>query len=346
MNATSDTSSSFPAHVPLLASTRGIAGQESIECVHFGSIAIAAPNGELLAAVGDAGGMNFSRSTLKPLQALAFVEDGGLARFGFGSQELALMCASHSGESVHVAIVQSMLERIGAQERDLQCGCHLPRYFTATATMPPANLRISALHHNCSGKHAGFLAYCRLHGHRLDNYLDLEAPVQVRVRNTVQAFCPERTLVAGTDGCSAPNFALPLKRLAFAYCRIACDDAPALRALYYAMTRHPDLVSGTARMDLALMRTGAGNWVSKIGADGLQMIGVRPQCLGIAIRIAGADASALHITTVEVLHQIGLLDDPLRTPLGAYFRPTLRNSRELPTGRYRPLFRLPRLARA
>lgn len=330
----------------MLASTRGIAGREAIECVHFGSIAIVDAAGELLAAVGDPSGMNFSRSTLKPLQALAFVQDGGLARFGFGSQELALMCSSHSGESVHVAIVQSMLERIGAQARDLQCGCHLPRYFAATATTPPANLRISALHHNCSGKHAGFLAYCRLHGHRLDNYLDLEAPVQMRVRNTVQSFCPQRMLLAGTDGCSAPNFALPLKRLAHAYCRIACDSDPGLRALYFAMTRHPDLVSGSARMDLAIMRAGAGNWVSKIGADGLQMIGVRPQCLGIAIRIAGADASALHVTTVEVLHQIGLLEDPPGTPLGTYFRPTLRNTRELPTGRYQPLFRLPRLASA
>jgi len=344
LNATSDTSDSFPAHVPLLASTRGIAGREAVECVHFGSIAIVDPDGELLAAVGDAGGMNFSRSTLKPLQALAFVEDGGLARFGFGSQELALMCSSHSGESVHVQIVQSMLERIGAQVGDLQCGCHLPRYFAATATTPPANLRISALHHNCSGKHTGFLAYCRLHGHRLDNYLDPDAPVQVRVRNTAQAFCPERTVVAGIDGCSAPNFALPLMRLAQAYCRIACDAAPGLRALYFAMTRHPDLVSGTARMDLALMRTGAGNWVSKIGADGLQIIGIRSQGLGIAIRIAGGDASALHVTTVDVLHQIGVLDEPLRTPLAAYFRPTLRNTRQLPIGRFQPLFRLPRLA--
>lgn len=330
----------------MLASTRGIAGREAIECVHFGSIAIADRDGQLLAAVGDASGMNFSRSTLKPLQALAFVEDGGLARFGFGSQELALMCASHSGESVHIQIVQSILDRIGAQVSDLQCGCHLPRYFAATGTTPPAQLRISALHHNCSGKHAGFLAYCRLHGYRLDDYLNPDAPVQMRVRNTVQAFSPERAIVAGIDGCSAPNFALPLKRLAHAYCRIACDASPGLRALYFAMTRHPDLVSGTARMDLALMRTGANDWVSKIGADGLQMIGVRSEGLGIAIRIAGADVAALHITTVDVLHQIGLLDDPLRSPLAAYFRPTLRNTRELPTGRYRPLFELPRLAKA
>jgi len=256
------------------------------------------------------------------------------------------MCSSHSGESVHVAIVQSILERIGASERDLQCGCHPPRYFAATGATPPAGLRISALHHNCSGKHSGFLAYCRLHGHRLQTYLDPQAPVQVRIRNTVQAYCPERTLVAGIDGCSAPNFALPLRRLAQAYCRIACDDAPSLRALYFAMTRHPDLVSGTARIDLALMHTGAGDWISKIGADGLQAIGVRSKALGIVVRIASGDASALHVATVEVLHQIGLLDEPARSALAGNFRPALRNARGLVTGRYLPLFRLPRLAAA
>jgi len=293
--------------------------------------------------VGDAGGMNFSRSTLKPLQALPFVEDGGLARFGFGSQELALFCSSHSGESVHVAIVQSVLDRIGASVRDLQCGCHRPRYFTATATPCPPALRISALHHNCSGKHSGFLAYCRMHDQPLANYLDPDAPLQVRIRNTVQAYCPERPLVPGTDGCSAPNFALPLRRLAQAYCQLACGDAPALRALYFAMTRHPDLVSGTARADLAIMQTGQGDWVSKIGADGLQAIGVRSKGLGIAIRVAGGDAAALHATTAEVLHQTGLLDEPLCSPLASSFRPALRNARGLTTGHLLALFRLPRL---
>jgi len=312
--------------------------------VHFGSIAVVDHAGRVVAGAGDTDGINFSRSTLKPLQALPFVEDGGMAQFGFGSQELALLCSSHSGESVHVAIVQSILDRIGAGTADLQCGCHPPRYFAATATACPASFPISALHHNCSGKHSGFLAYCRLHGHRWDDYLDPDSPLQLRIRKTAQDFFPADALVAGTDGCSAPNFAVPLRDIAQLYCRLACDDAPGLRALFFAMTRHPDLVSGTARIDLALMRTGAGDWVSKIGADGLQAIGVRSLGLGIAIRIAGGDASALHVATVEVLHQTGLLENPLRTALAPHFRTALRNARGTQTGRFVSLFTLPPLA--
>jgi len=344
----------YPAHVPLLATTRGVAaagasgadplaGHDTIECLHYGSVVIVDAGGRVLAAAGDAEGVNFTRSTLKPLQALPFVEDGGLARFGFGSHELALLCASHNGETVHTRLAQSILDRVGARSTDLQCGMHPPRYFAATGQDCPPALAATALHHNCSGKHSGFLAYCRLHHHGLANYLDPDAPLQQRIRNTVRRFAGDDPLVPGTDGCSAPNYALPLRRLAHIYARIATDDDAALRALFYAMTRHPDLVSGSARTDLALMQAGGGDWVSKIGADGLQAIGVRSQGLGIAIRIAGGDTAAVHVATVDVLHQIGLLEEPLRGPLARHFRPASHNARGIETGRFRPLFRLPRL---
>jgi L-asparaginase II len=330
--------------VPLLATTRGHAGAEAVECVHFGSIAVVDRDGRLLAGAGDPQALQFSRSTLKPIQALPFVEDGGLGRYGFGSQELALLCSSHSGEAVHLGIVSAILERIGATPRDLQCGWHVPRYYEVTGTPRPAALAPDPLFHNCSGKHSGFLAYCRLHGHGLDRYLEPDSPLQVRIANALRALSGNDPLLAGTDGCNAPNHALPLRRLAQIYCRLAVDDDAALRALYYAMTRHPDLVSGTGRTDLALMQTGGGDWVSKIGADGMQAIGVRSRGLGIAVRIAGGSSRATHIAAVEVLHQIGLLDEPAATPLAPAFRPAERNARGRRTGAWMPLFRLPRLA--
>jgi L-asparaginase II len=244
-----------------------------------------------------------------------------------------------------VRLARAILERIGARPGHLQCGAQAPRYFEVVGKPGPAQLKPSALFHNCSGKHSGFLAYCRLHRQRIDRYLDPQSPLQVRIRNAVQAFAGNDTLVAGTDGCNAPNFALPLHRLAQIYCRIACDDDASLRAMFYAMTLHPDLVSGTARTDLAIMQAGAGDWVSKIGADGMQAIGVRSQGLGIVVRIAGGSSRATHVAAVEVLHQIGLLDEPDATPLAASFRPRVRNARGSPTGRFVPLFTLPRLVR-
>jgi L-asparaginase II len=329
-----------PEHVPLVRATRG----GFPECVHVGSIAVVDADGRLVAGVGDAHGLNFTRSALKPLQALGFVADGGMERFGFDSQMLALMCASHGGEAVHVRVVQRMLERIGAGERDLRCGCHPPSYYTHTSTCPPAGARFSQLHHNCSGKHAGFLAYCRLHRQPLSRYLDLDSPLQQRVRASVERFAGRRDLPMGIDGCSAPNYAMPLSALAHTFCRLAVGETPELAALAWAMKRHPDLVSGTRRSDLMLMTAGNGDWVSKVGADGVQAIGVRAQGLGIAIRIADGNRRALHVATIAVLRQLGLIDSPAGTPLAPLDEGLIRNYRGTAVGTVEPTFSLPRLA--
>jgi L-asparaginase II len=313
------------------------------ECVHVGSIAVVDADGKLVASVGDAHGLNFTRSALKPLQALGFVADGGMGLFGFDSQMLAMMCASHGGEAVHVRIVQRMLERIGARESDLRCGCHPPSYYTHTSTCPPPGARFSQLHHNCSGKHAGFLAYCRMHGQPLAGYLDPDSPLQQRVRANVERFAGSRELPMGIDGCSAPNFAMPLSALAHTFCRLATGESPELAALAYAMTRHPDLVSGTNRSDLMLMQAGRGDWVSKVGADGVQAIGIRSKGIGIAVRVADGNTRALLAATVEVLQQLKLIDDAATTPLARYARPRIANYRGTVVGEVAPLFTLPRV---
>lgn len=329
-----------PDHVPLVRTTRG----GFPECVHVGSIAVVDDEGRLIAGIGDAHGLNFTRSALKPLQALAFVQDGGIERFGFDSQMLALMCASHGGEAMHVAVVQRMLDRIGAVESDLRCGCHPPSYYTHTGTCPPPGARFSQLHHNCSGKHAGFLAFCRMHRQRLGGYLDLDSPLQQRVRANVERFAGRRDLPMGIDGCSAPNYAMPLSSLAHTFCRIATGETPELAALAYVMTRHPDLVSGTARGDLMLMRAGAGDWVSKVGAEGVQAIGIRSRGIGIAIRIADGNRRALHVATIAVLEQLGLIETPAGTPLAPMDERVIRNYRGIAVGAVEPTFALPRLA--
>src|SRR5512140_230107 len=140
----------IPRHVPLVETTRG----GTTECVHYGSIAVTDAFGRLIAATGDPDSLNFTRSALKPLQALPFVEDGGMERYGFTSHELAMMCSSHSGEAVHVGLVQRMLARADADPSQLQCGCHVPGFFAATETAPPSGTAWPTLHHNCSGKHA------------------------------------------------------------------------------------------------------------------------------------------------------------------------------------------------
>jgi L-asparaginase II len=351
-----------PGLVPLVATTREQAegpdardgievpvDPRAIENVYCGAIAVVDAEGRVVHAVGDVGFSTFTRSTLKPFQALSFVREGGPARYGWTSREIALMCASHSGEGVHTETVAHMLDSIDCDLRQLQCGCHVPGWYAALGETPPTGARWTTLEHNCSGKHAGFLAACRLHGEPLESYLEPTSPLQRRVAAAIadSAGLGVDAMPAGTDGCSAPNYALPLSRLARLYARLAqgraaSADGDALDVLFDAMTQHPELVSGTSRSDRSLMSLGAGDWVTKIGADGVQAIGIRSAGIGIAVKIADGSRDALYAVVVEVLAQLGLVArDAAATDLfKPWLKPLLRNGRGRTVGRILPTFTL------
>jgi len=326
--------SNAPAHVPLTTVNRG----GTIESVHMGSVAVVDRDGRLLYSAGDAQTLTFTRSALKPLQALPFVAGGGVERFGYSQPQVALLCASHSGEPRHVDAAADMLARAGNAVSDLQCGSHAPTYFDLRGELPPPP-PYSPLAHNCSGKHSGMLAYCVQCGHSKHDYLAFDHPLQQAIRRAVATFtgAPEERLVAGVDGCSAPNYAVPLSGLARAFARLASatvdqDYGRAPKALADAMTAHPEMVSGERRNDLAFTRAGQGDWVTKIGAEGVQAVGIRSRGWGIAIKVTDGNPRGLHPATVAVLDQLGLLDEGATKALAGWGHPVVNNYRGIATG--------------
>lgn len=334
--------------VPFVETTRGFADSGyTVENVHLGSVAVVDRHGSLLWAAGDPHAMTFTRSAIKPFQALPFLRADGPARYGLSVAEVALLCASHSGEAMHVAAVESILNKIGLDEHCLACGCHAPLYYDSVGRAAPADQLWRQVHHNCSGKHSGFLAWCRLHGAPIEAYVDRAHPLQQAVRSTMSELTglPVSAMPVGLDGCSAPNYALPLSRLAHLYARLAHGAAdPQLGAplgdLFEAMTTRPDLVSGQARCDLAYMQAGAGDWVSKVGADAVQTIGIRSAGLGIAIKLADGGTRSLQTATFAVLDQLGLLDGRQRALLEPYRAPPLLNVRGSKVGELRAVVHL------
>ena len=334
--------SAAPAHVPLAEVLRG----RAVESVHFGSVAVVDSSGNVLRAAGDPFTLTFTRSALKPLQALAFIAGGGAERFGFSDAQVALMCASHAGEPRHVDAVADMLARCGCSSGDLQCGTHAPGFYDARGDVPPPP-PYSTLQHNCSGKHSGMLAYCVQHRQPIGDYLAFDHPLQQAIRRAVSKFTAvaEKRLVAGIDGCSAPNYAVPLASLATAFARLATADVDsdygrAPRTLANAMIAHPEMVSGELRSDLALMQAGRGDWVTKIGAEGVQAIGIRSRGLGIAIKVADGQKRGLYPAIVAVLDQLGVVDAVARPILERWRVGTIRNYRGTVTGEIRPAVEL------
>jgi len=325
--------------VPLALVERG----GRLESVHHGAVAVVDADGALVAWAGSPELVAFTRSALKPLQALPFVAAGGPAHFGLSSEQVAVMCASHSGEAKHQVAVADLLRRAGVTAGELGCGTHAPYIFDSLHEAPPPP-PYSPLGHNCSGKHAGMLAFCAMCGWPRETYLDPAHPVQAAIRDAIArlAGVGADTLVPAIDGCSAPNYALPLAGLARAFAKIARgsgsegdgDDA-ACRRIADAMTAHPDYVSGERRSDLTLMRAGRGRWIAKVGAEGMQAIGLRAEGLGIAIKVADGGARALLPVAIAVLDALGVLDEAMRRDLEAWWAPVLHNARGTAVGRVR-----------
>lgn len=331
------------ALVPLVETFRG----GTRECVHFGALAVCDTQGRVLASAGDPHWLTFTRSTLKPLQALPFVQAGGVAHFGLTPSNLALLCASHNGEPMHVEQVEQILAKAGVGYRRLQCGCHVPMFAELGVAPAPAPGSYDERHHNCSGKHSGFLAYCVQHGLPLDSYLDPAHPLQQAVRAAVAEAVglPEHQLAMGIDGCSAPNYAMPLAHLATGFARLGSGErdprfGASFALLADAMTAHPDLVSGTARNDLDFMRAGRGDWVTKVGADGVQVVASRSRGEALALKIADGNKLALFAATVAALDQLGWLDAAQRQALRPWRNEVIASVRGAPVGERRAVFAL------
>jgi L-asparaginase II len=341
--------SATPQHIPLVVETRGVGSAQSIESVHYGSVAVVNTQGQLIASAGDAQALTFTRSTIKPFQALEFMELGGALAMGYSAEEIAMLCASHSGEDRHVALADSMLKKARCEEHHLQCGCHVPLRFSWFDKAPPARAKFDQRHNNCSGKHAGFLAYCRLTDTPTENYLDEGHPLQKAIRGRLAraAALEETRLVMGIDGCSAPNYALPLATLAKLYALLAQPQAApeanaSLHTLANAMRDHPLVISGDKRSDYRFVQAGQGDWLAKVGAGAVQTVAVRSAGLGLAIKIAGGNLQALYCATVAVLDQLGLLNETARGILHDYVRPPLINPRKIMTGEWRAIVNLQR----
>lgn len=296
-----------------------------VESIHCGSIAIADARGKIIFSLGDVETPIYPRSALKPIQALPLIESGAADAFGLGAEDIALACASHSGEPMHTARVAKWLAHIGCDESDLACGPHPPRHEPTWVEMIRRGEKPTRLHNNCSGKHAGFLTVAKHWDIAAKGYERFDHPVQQEVKATLSRLSDVSNLPFGIDGCTAPNFALPLQGFARALAKLADPSSldpvlgDAAGKIVQAMVRFPELVSGTGRACASLMRSSGGRAAVKAGAEGVYAGIVLELGLGIALKIDDGAARAAETAIAHLLDRLGLLgnDKPARTILNA-----------------------------
>lgn len=295
-----------------------------VESRHRGAIAVADPDGRLSLALGDVASPVAPRSAYKMLQALPLVASGAADAFGLAAAELALATASHSGSPLTVETVRTWLARLGLSTDDLLCGPAPPLDAACAQALVRAGLAPTRLHHNCSGKHAGFLTLARHRGVPIENYIARDHPVQREVTAAILAATglEGSEAVVLRDGCGAPNLALPLSHLAMGLARFGtgaqldASFAQAAARLRAAMLAHPDLVAGEGRACTALMRAARGRALVKAGAEGVYAAALPEQGLGIALKIDDGAGRAAQAAIAALLVRFGVVaaDDGLVRP--------------------------------
>ncbi|MGD0024428.1 MAG: asparaginase [Xanthobacteraceae bacterium] len=313
-----------------------------LESRHRGAVAVADVDGSIVLSIGDVATPVFPRSAVKALQALPLVESGAADRYGFGDEELALACASHGGEEAHVNGVERMLAKAGLDASALSCGTHWPTYQPAAFALARTGAP-SALHNNCSGKHAGFLCLACAMGIDHAAYWRPEHAVQRQVRAVLEdltgvVLSSDRCAV---DGCSVPTWAVPLANLAHAFAKFGTghglqrERADAAARLRAACAQKPWHVAGTGRFCTEIMQLLGARVFAKPGAEGVFCGALPGQGLGIAIKCDDGAGRAAEAIMAALIARFLPLEDAERAALARFVQPTLRNWNGIEVGTLR-----------
>ncbi len=335
------TSASAPAANPILIEvTRG----GMIESRHRAAVAVVDAGGAMVGAWGDVERPVYGRSALKPLQALPLIETGAADHYGLGAAEIALACASHSGEARHVELVTQWLARIGCTADDLECGSHLPFHEASVEALILSGRKPDARYNNCSGKHAGFLTTSRHLGEATGGYIRYEHPVQQRILGVFEQLTGLRLGDAprGIDGCGIPVIGIPLGHTAMAMARLADPDdhlpparATAAKRVLAAMASEPFLVAGSGRFCTKVMEIAGARVVLKTGAEGVYTAALPTLGLGVALKVDDGAGRAAEAAMGRILRRLKLLTADEERALADELTPPVQNRVGRETGRVR-----------
>ncbi len=304
-----------------------------VESSHLCDGAVVTASGDITMAWGDPMREIFPRSAIKPVQALPLIESGAADHFDFSPSDIALACASHNSEEIHVRSVEDILTRLGLSHAALECGAHRPINEAARDILVQQGEEPHRAHNNCSGKHAGFLSTAVHLGENPAGYIRAEHPVQERifqVMSDMSDFDLSAT-ARGADGCGIPVIGMPLSGLARAMARMADPTGmghareEAARRITKAMMAHPYMVAGATRMDTLAMQAMDGVAL-KTGAEGVHIAIIPHRGLGIALKARDGNTRASEVAMLWILRQMGMISDSAARDMAGLLQPEIKNT--------------------
>jgi L-asparaginase II len=311
-----------------------------LESFHRGVICIVDREGKVIYSEGDIQQICYPRSAMKLIQVMPLLELGGFERFGFTLEEIAVMCGSHNAEPEHLRVVNSILQKIDLDKESLKCG---PQYPTSKRDADELIRRSEKPHHihnNCSGKHAGMLALCKLLNYEIEDYLNPNHPIQKLILQYVEEMYEysKDKMVTALDGCSAPIYSIPIYNQALAFKNLVATDSYtperklACKKIVEAMSTYPFMVAGSKRYCSDMMKVCGSRIIGKTGAEGLFCMSLLQEQIGVCIKIDDGKMLPQYNVAQALVEATGIFDKEILLPLNSYKQADLSNFNKLITG--------------
>ncbi len=311
-----------------------------LESFHRGVVCVVNQENEIVFQLGNIEQICYPRSALKLVQALPLVELGGIEKFGFTSEEIAITCGSHNGEGRHVEVVESMLTKIGLNLSHLGCGIQYPTHKETSETFLKSGIKPTAIHNNCSGKHAGMLALCLLLGYSIENYLSPSHPIQKLILSYIEEIYqyPAEKMVCALDGCSAPIYSIPVYHQAIAFKNLTYSNhlrptlQKACKKILKLVGEEAFMIAGTNRYCTEMMEITAPKVIGKTGAEGVFCMSFTEQNLGVCIKIDDGKMLPQYQVAQALLESSHLFSDEDLKPIQGYAKKEIKNFNKLICG--------------
>lgn len=311
-----------------------------LESFHRGVVCVVNEQNEIIFSLGDTEQLCYPRSAMKLLQVIPLIVNGGVEKFNFTLEEIAVMCGSHNAESEHLRVVNSILQKIGLSPDNLNCGVQYPSSKKDANALIKADVKPHHIHNNCSGKHAGMLATCVLMNWPTEDYINPNHPLQKAIREICSLMYeyPEQKMITALDGCSAPIFSVPVKNQAIAYKNLVSNNhlpdvvKEACEVVVKAVSAYPFMVAGSKRYCTDMMQVTAPQIIGKTGAEGIFCMTFTEQKLGVCIKIDDGKMLPQYNVAQALINASGLFNEDELAPLQHHLQAPITNFNKLTTG--------------
>ncbi len=311
----------------------------TVESQHRGAFAVVGADGQVLQSSGDIRKAIFPRSAVKAFQCVPLIESGAADRFSLNDEEIALCCASHTGEAEHVRVATSILQKAGIDEAAYECGASWPERMQDRSALIKLDQAPRAIHNNCSGKHAGMLTLAKHLGVPLEDYVLKDHKVQQAVARVFDRYCDVQTARApwGIDGCSVPTWAMPLQKMALGFARLFSPGDAVGERIAKSTAANPLMIAGTGKFDTRIMQAVPRLFI-KVGAEGVYCGAIPHAALGFALKVDDGAFRGAEVAVARMLTGLDCWTVEEKTVLASFTASTLHNWRKLEVGLSRASF--------